>query len=74
MSTLHGGRRAGKRRLQAGKGKLHVTPINDAIEHVTTPACWCRPTEHEDGLWVHHSADGREAQEPDAPYPRARLH
>lgn len=68
----HAQRRAGRRRLRAGGGALHVTPNQDAIEHVTTPLCWCQPTEHEPGLWVHHSADGRD--EPDAPYPRARLH
>jgi len=52
----------------------HVTPINDVIPHETSRHCWCQPTEHEDGLWVHHSADGRERDEPDAPYPPAVRH
>jgi hypothetical protein len=67
-------RRTGRRRLQASAGALHVTPNNDAIPHTLAPTCWCHPTEHEPGLWVHHSADGREASEPDAPYPPATRH
>lgn len=45
---------------------LHVTPIDDLVPHVRGPGCWCAPTEAEPGLWVHHSADGREADEEDA--------
>ena len=57
---------------------IHVVPINDAIEHVESPTCWCQPTKtSEDELgaavYVHHSADGREADEPDA-LPPARRH
>lgn len=58
---------------------VHVLPINDAIEHVLASTCWCRPTldnadTGETPVWVHHSADGRERNEPDAPYPAAQRH
>jgi len=53
---------------------LHVTPINDLIDHDTStaePDCVCepqaRPATEEDGsvgwLLVHHSLDGREQVE-----------
>lgn len=51
---------------------VHVSPVNDLIEHDTeTEDCVCvpeiRPAEQEDGsvLWVlvHHSLDGREMDE-----------
>lgn len=43
---------------------LHVVPIEDTREHALWPACWCWPTRTEEGqLFVHHSADGREAHE-----------
>lgn len=51
----------------------HVLPVADAIAHLEAPSCWCQPTQLEDSrLWVHHSADGRERDEPDA-LPRATL-
>lgn len=40
----------------------HVVPLNDLREHVTNGSCWCRPTLDE-GVWLHHSMDGREAFE-----------
>ena len=54
---------------------VHVIPVNDAIEHETWSECWCQPTreEHNGGvLYIHHSADGREADEPDALPPATR--
>jgi hypothetical protein len=50
---------------------LHVVPIGDLIQHDTTGECVCGPTEQpvkaRDGAvgWiaVHHSLDGREADE-----------
>lgn len=52
---------------------LHIVPIGDVVEHITTDECVCGPTDQpvkrEDGsvrwLVVHHSADGREAAETD---------
>jgi hypothetical protein len=44
---------------------LHVYPLGDLREHqVDTDVadCWCCPEEDE-GLILHHSADGREAYE-----------
>lgn len=55
----------------------HVIPINDAIEHEESRQCWCKPTfNEEDDLLIHHSADGRELQEPDydGVYPPAVRH
>lgn len=57
---------------------LHVTPINDAIPHDTATSeadCICgpfvQPVKHDDGsmgwLLVHHSLDGRERLEAEAP-------
>jgi hypothetical protein len=44
----------------------HVTPIDDEREHAVSPDCWCGPdAEPVNGstLYVHHSADLREAYE-----------
>jgi len=43
---------------------LHVLPILDCREHLTTCECWCN-AEHDDiaNLITHNSADGREAYE-----------
>jgi hypothetical protein len=40
----------------------HVVPQNDLEEHVINRNCHCNPTEI-DGVWVHHSYDGRECFE-----------
>lgn len=57
---------------EAAMMTVHVSPVNDLIEHDTeTEDCVCvpeiRPAEQEDGsvLWVlvHHSLDGREMDE-----------
>lgn len=50
---------------------IHVTPIGDLVEHEASEDCVCVPTtepvEREDGsvgwLHIHHSLDGREANE-----------
>ena len=43
-------------------GERHVIPVNDLRPHAQAPDCWCRPTDDE-GVWVHHSLDQREAFE-----------
>lgn len=50
---------------------VHTMPVNDLVEHDTSPDCVCgpdcEPVERADGsfgwLYVHHSLDGREAHE-----------
>lgn len=50
---------------------FHVLPIDDLVSHETDESCVCRPdveaVVREDGstgwLIVHHSLDGREAEE-----------
>ena len=57
---------------------IHVYPVDDAIDHNTeSRACWCRPDIDQpvdaiDAVVVHHSADGRERQEPGARPPATR--
>lgn len=43
----------------------HVVPRGDVREHETATSCWCDPVEDEEepGLWLHNSADDREAFE-----------
>jgi hypothetical protein len=51
--------------------ELHVLPIGDLVEHVTTEPCLCGPTTEsvfrDDGsngwMVVHHALDGRETGE-----------
>lgn len=43
-------------------GGVHVVPLNDLREHDLNGSCWCKPT-HDEGVWVHHAMDGREAFE-----------
>jgi hypothetical protein len=40
----------------------HVVPLHDLREHEVNGSCWCKPTLDE-GVWLHHSMDGREAFE-----------
>lgn len=40
-------------------GGWHVVPLNDLREHESNGSCWCKPTLDE-GVWMHHSMDGRE--------------
>lgn len=40
----------------------HIVPLNDLRDHQTNGSCWCKPT-LDDGVWLHHSMDGREAFE-----------
>lgn len=66
---MNGWRRADR---PASSTTVHVLPIDDTRDHVETPQCWCRPrverVETYLGGWgtviTHHSADGRELQEP----------
>lgn len=44
----------------------HVVPRDDLAEHELTADCPCGPdidTSDDGDLWVHHSIDGREADE-----------
>ena len=51
--------------------RVHTMPVNDLIEHITSEDCTCGPTtepvKRDDGsigwLFLHHSLDGREANE-----------
>lgn len=50
------------------KGDVHVLPLNDAIEHLESRSCLCRPRIEEISLHavvIHHAADGREHFESD---------
>jgi len=52
--------------LETPRDTLHVVPCNDLKEHVVDDegSCWCEPEyDVEDNLYVHSSADGREAYE-----------
>lgn len=52
-----------KRRLQPHHPEiLHIIPLNDTRDHMPFPECWCAPEEDAEhqGVFVHHSADGRE--------------
>ena len=45
---------------------IHVLPINDIREHTEETCCECCPTvewNHDEGLVIHNSFDGRELQE-----------
>lgn len=49
------------------KGELHVVPIEDRRKHRLFD-CWCKPKYEREGLalspvWIHNSADRREAEE-----------
>ena len=46
-----------------GDGQLHVVPINDLRDHVTSVDCWCSPIINDDGIVIHNSLDGREKYE-----------
>ena len=43
--------------------RYHIIPVDDLREHEATPECWCCPSEEEDGIFVHHALDNREAYE-----------
>jgi hypothetical protein len=52
-----------------GGWERHVIPLEDRIPHVESPECRCTPlliTTEGVLIHVHRSADGREANEPDA--------
>jgi hypothetical protein len=40
----------------------HIVPLNDLRKHQENGSCFCKPT-LDDGVWLHHSMDGREAFE-----------
>ena len=47
-------------------GTWHVVPTNDLRVHSCQkdPPCWCNPVyDEEQDLYIHNSADGREAYE-----------
>jgi len=39
---------------------LHVVPHGE--DHTLNTGCWCDP-DYDDGIWIHHSLDGREVRE-----------
>jgi hypothetical protein len=42
---------------------IHVTPINDEMEHLDSADCWCEPTidwSHAEAICTHNAADCRE--------------
>ena len=42
---------------------IHVTPINDEMEHLESTTCWCEPTldwSHAEAICTHNAADCRE--------------
>jgi len=43
-------------------GDYHVIPENDLEVHRPYEDCHCNPT-YKDGVWIHHSYDGREVYE-----------
>lgn len=43
-------------------GERHVMPIDDLLSHSESAKCWCGPTP-DNGIFVHHSMDEREATE-----------
>lgn len=53
-------------RTNQPRDTLHVVPCNDLKPHVVDDegSCWCEPLyDEDDNLYVHNSADGREAYE-----------
>jgi len=55
---------SGKWLAQSIGGESHVTPLEDALEHIQDRSCWCGP--FIDGkMVIHHSFDGRELAEGD---------
>jgi hypothetical protein len=43
---------------------IHVVPLNDTRDHITSQDCWCDPDLDVFGdVFVHNSADDREAYE-----------
>lgn len=48
--------------VRNGPLAAHVIPLDDLRPHAELVNCWCRPT-NDDGVWVHHALDGREAYE-----------
>jgi hypothetical protein len=45
--------------------RIHVVPLGDLREHIESTDCWCRPQQDAEcgDVFVHKSADGREAFE-----------
>ena len=45
--------------------EFHLIPLDDLKDHEPDfkGACWCRPIQNEEGLWVHNSVDRREDYE-----------
>lgn len=52
--------------IEPPRDTFHVVPTNDLRQHVIDDegSCWCEPEyDEEENLYVHTSADGREAFE-----------
>lgn len=41
---------------------IHVVPLGDLREHVSSLDCWCKPRD-DDGVVIHNSMDQRETYE-----------
>jgi hypothetical protein len=46
------------------RGPVHVIPEHDLFPHDENRGCWCVPEVLDGPVIVHHSADGREKDEP----------
>ena len=51
--------------LPAMTEPMHIIPINDLREHVSSNSCWCHPEQDDEqpSIWVHNSMDRREEYE-----------
>jgi hypothetical protein len=50
--------------MEHDDGIEHYVPLDDCREHIADPNCWCEPVyevDEEGELYLHNSADGREA-------------
>ena len=54
-----------KTRYAGNTNMYNILPIDDLIEHIESPWCWCKPKVTVDNIVIHNSADGREYFEED---------
>lgn len=47
--------------IERGNGEIHVLPKDDKEPHRCDQHCPCGPW-LDDGIWIHHAADGREGR------------
>lgn len=48
-----------------GYADIHIIPLNDFIEHISSKDCWCNPKalEYDDKVIVHNAMDQRDKYE-----------